>query len=136
MKISTEEADRKAAWLAGCSVEEWRRRGQVALSSREKQTAGGFVMCEVAPGGRGLVHMSGSDGDDAGLGDENMSAKDCGMAAQDHLKKFLDGPNEPDAHEHIARAAAMLAAAGSRLAGEAKKHAKIASGAGLMHARW
>jgi hypothetical protein len=120
------EEDRKGAWLAGCSVEEWRRRRQVSLSSREKETAGGYVMCEVGHGGR-LVRMDGS-----AIGeDENMDAVQCATEAKGHLDKFLSDPHDEDSHESLARCGAMISAALSRIARDKGQAARIASGMGL-----
>jgi len=109
-----DEQDQKAAWLAGVPVEEWRRRRQVALSSRETETAGGFVMCEVQRGDDGgrIVRMSGSD--DSG-GDSSTPDEMCAEAIG-HLQKFRDNPKAKNSHEHIARASAMCSAALSRCA--------------------
>ncbi|MGA6974489.1 MAG: hypothetical protein WBY93_22875 [Candidatus Binatus sp.] len=124
--MPTEEEDLKNAWTAGCSVEEWRRRRQVALSSREEVTAGGFVMSKVGPGGR-LVSMSGS----AVGEDENMDATQCAAEAKGHLEKFLSDPQDEDSHESLARCGAMVSAALSRIARDKGQAARIASGMGL-----
>jgi hypothetical protein len=124
--MPTEEEDRKNAWTAGVSVEEWRRYRGVALSSQGKETAGGFVMCEVGRDGR-LVRMSGS-----AIGeDENMDAVQCAAEAKGHLEKFLSDPHDEDSHESLARCGAMISAALSRIARDKGQAARIASGMGL-----
>jgi hypothetical protein len=109
--MPSDEEDRKQAWLAGVSVEEWRRRRQVALSSRETETAGGFVMAQVQPDGR-IARMNGSEDSNG----DSSTADEMAAEAMGHLQKFRDNPKAKNAHEHIARASAMCSAALSRCA--------------------
>jgi hypothetical protein len=113
------EEERKGAWLAGCSVEEWRRRGTVAMRAQE-ETAGGFVVCR-EQGGR-MVRMDAADGD----GDDSSSTELAAQAHQ-HLKKFLDAPNAADSQNHLARSSAMLSAALAKRASENAERASAAS---------
>jgi hypothetical protein len=116
---STEE-ERKQARLAGCSVEEWQRRGR--LSANRHETAGGFVM-SVCRGDR-VVHMNGgADDDDTG----GSTAAELCAQAQEHLNRFIKAPGAKNAHEHIARASAMCSAALSRCARDSAERSSAAS---------
>jgi hypothetical protein len=118
----------KGAWLAGCSPAEFRKRGQVALSSsRDTETAGGFVMSRVGFDGH-IVRMNGSDDSDG----DSSTADDMAAEAMDHLQKFRDNPTAKNAHEHIARASAMCSAALSRCARDNADMSRISSGRGLL----
>jgi hypothetical protein len=107
--VSTEE-ERKAAFLAGCSVEEWRRRGQVGLRANQDESVGGVVMCETR-GIKDVVRMNGSDSDG-----DSSTAEEMAAEAMGHLQRFRDNPKAKNSHEHIARASAMCSAALARCA--------------------
>jgi len=105
---STEE-QRKAAHLAGVSVEEWQQRGRVAMRANQDEAAGGVVMCQVS--GARVVRMDGLDSDGGSSTAEEMAAEAIG-----HLQRFRDNPKAKNSHEHIARASAMCSAALARCA--------------------
>lgn len=126
--MASTEQERKAAFLAGVSVEEWQRRGRVALGASQHATVGGFVMCEVSHRGDRTVRMKGSDSYRA----HEMTAAKMAQEARDHIDKFLADPNEEKALEHLARAGGMTAAALSRCARDGELRAKVASGRGLL----
>jgi hypothetical protein len=110
------------ARVLGISVEELDRRERIALNAPRRATAGGFVIC--------AADRRTEPGYDPAA-DDSLDARACVAAAQEHLQNFMTDSDAADAHEHIARASAMLAAAASKLAGEARDHARIASGRGL-----
>ena len=88
-----------------------------------------MVMAQVAPGGARL-----EADDESGLFDEISEDADASKIASEgkkHLERFLAAPEEKDAHEHLARASAMLAAALSRCARDNANTSKINSGRGL-----
>ncbi len=61
--------------------------------------------------------------DDTGLFDaidDSATASDIAKAGKAHLEKYLAAPDEKDAHEHLARASAMMSAALSRCASNAR----------------
>ena len=112
------EEERKGAWLAGCSVEEWRRRGTVAMRA-QTETAGGFVVCR-EQGGR-MVRMDAADGD----GDDSSTPRSWPPKAQRPPKRLPRCAQRSDSHNHLAaRASAMLSAA---LAERASENAERAS---------
>ena len=76
--------------------------------------------------------------DDTGLFDaidDNATASDIATAGKEHLDKYLAAPDEKDAHEHLARAGAMISAALSRCARDNANVSKISSGQGLAARR-
>ena len=120
---STEEQDQKAAWLAGCSVEEWRRRGnRTSLQAREHAAPGGFAI--FADRRKDPNYSEAAE-------DESLDAAQCAAQAKEHLDRFLAAPHETDAHEHLARCGAMVSAALSRCARDSGQAARIARGMGL-----
>jgi hypothetical protein len=75
-----------------------------------------------------------TDDDDSGLFDaidDSATAMDIAKAGKAHLDKYLAAPDEKDAHEHLARAGAMMSAALSRCARDNANASKISSGRGL-----
>ncbi len=87
------------------------------------------VMAQVGPGGR-----LESDDDDTGLFDaidDNATAADIAKAGREHLDRYLAAPDEKDAHEHLARASAMMSAALSRCARDNANVSRISRGRGL-----
>jgi len=108
--MESTEQERTAARLCGITVEEWRRRGTVAMRANQVETAGGVVMCQARDGR--MVSMSDSDGGDA----NGSTAEEMAEQAQQHLQRFRDNPKAKNSHEHIARASAMCSAALSRCA--------------------
>jgi hypothetical protein len=102
--MESTEQQRKAAWLVGCSVEEWQRRGQVALST-QKKTVGGFVMCEVNHHSGGVVRMNRSDSD-------TTTPSELGQYARKYLDDFIASGDSAD----LARSASLISAALARAA--------------------
>jgi hypothetical protein len=102
-----------------------------AATARNNRFLGrNMVMAQVAPGGARLE----DDGDDAGLFDsidDSATAADIAKAGKEHLEKYLAAPDEEDAHEHLARAGAMMSAALSRCARDNANVSSISSGRGL-----
>ncbi len=88
------------------------------------------VMAQVAPGGARLER----DDDESGLFDaidDTATASDIAKAGKEHLEKYLAAPDEKDAHEHLARAGAMMSAALSRCARDNQNVSRISGGRGL-----
>jgi len=88
------------------------------------------VMAQVAPGGARLE----DDDHDTGLFDaidDSATAADIAKVGKGHLEKYLAAPDERDAHEHLARASAMMSAALSRCARDNQSVSRISSGRGL-----
>jgi hypothetical protein len=104
--MKSTEQERKATFLVGCSVEEWRRRGRAGLSADH-------VLCDTGDLNR-TARMNGSDSEVGG----GSTAAEMAAQAQQHLQNFIDAPGAENAHEHIARASAMCSAALSRCARE------------------
>ncbi len=97
--------------------------------NRSRLMGKNMVMAQVGPGGR----LERED-DDTGLFDaidDNATAADIAKAGKDHLEKYLAAPDERDAHEHLARASAMMSAALSRCARDNQSVSRISSGRGL-----
>ena len=72
--------------------------------------------------------------DDTGLFDaidDNATAADIAKAGREHLDRYLAAPDERDAHEHLARASAMMSAALSRCARDNQNVTRISRGGGL-----
>jgi len=87
------------------------------------------VMAQTGPGWR----LERED-DDTGLFDaidDNATPSDIAKAGKAHLDKYLAAPDEKDAHEHLARASAMMSAALSRCARDNQSVSRISSGRGL-----
>ncbi len=87
------------------------------------------LMAQVGPGGR----LESND-DDTGLFDaidDSATASDIAKAGKAHLEKYLAAPDEKDAHEHLARASAMMSAALSRCARDNQNVSRISGGRGL-----
>jgi hypothetical protein len=106
---STEE-QRKAAHLAGISVEEWQRRGQVALST-QKKAAGGFVMSRVDHMNNRVVRMDGSDSGNTALMN-STTPSELATYARKYLDDFIRSGDAAD----LARSASLTSAALARAA--------------------
>ena len=107
------------------------KRFGVALARTRKAVLGrNVVMAQVAPGGARLE----DNDDDTGLFDaidDNATAADIAKAGREHLDRYLAAPDERDAHEHLARASAMMSAALSRCARDNQNVTRISRGGGL-----
>jgi hypothetical protein len=109
-------------------------RDHAAFEAKMRKIARNTVMATVGQGGR--LNVGNGASDDDALLDEDLDAMQCATMARDCLQKFIDGPHEDDASSHIARGAAMAAAALHRVARDKSQAAKIAGGFGLQRSRW
>jgi hypothetical protein len=107
--MESTEQERKAAHCAGISVEEWQRRGRVALSS-QRPAAGGFVMCEVNHHDNRVVHMNGLDNGNTVL--MNSTPSELGRSARKYLDDYIASGDAAD----LARSASLISAALARAA--------------------
>jgi hypothetical protein len=108
---STEE-QRRAAWLAGCSVEEWQRRGRVAMRANAgDETVGGAVMCRVEGLNGRVVHMNGVDSGNTALMNSTTPAE-LATYSRKYLNDFIAGGDAAD----LARSASLISAALARAA--------------------
>jgi hypothetical protein len=84
-----------------------------------------------------ILSVAGRDGEDEDTGlfgadiDDNATGADIAKAAREYLDRYLAAPDERDAHEHLARASAMMAAALSRCARDNENVSRISRGGGL-----
>ncbi len=103
------------------------RRMEAGIAHMRKNGSGRSAIMAVAG-------QPNTDDDDTGLFDEiddNATAADIAKAGREHLDRYLAAPDECDAHEHLARASAMMAAALSRCARDNENVSRISRGGGL-----
>ncbi|MGB3551249.1 MAG: hypothetical protein WA993_11195 [Candidatus Binatus sp.] len=103
------------------------RRMEAGIAHMRKNGSGRSAIMAVAG-------QPNTDDDDTGLFDEiddNATAADIAKAGREHLDRYLAAPDERDAHEHLARASAMMAAALSRCARDNENVSRISRGGGL-----
>jgi hypothetical protein len=105
--MASTEQERKAAHVMGISVEEWQRRGRVAMRAQQPETAGGFVMCRVQ--GNRVVRGNDPDTDTVLM---NSTPSKLATYARKYLDDFIGSGDAAD----LARSASLTSAALARAA--------------------